>query len=163
EPCGDRIGGRSLALQRSEASGVDGTEVRVVAELLLALRAKLHASLPCNGADRKDISQGKQSSSATGDRRALGRPAQATARTYPKGPLDKPTSQTLRTAVHPEESPWLPEPQLPVSSVRTNMRRPADAARTVSPRSRRSRRSSCSPRSASPASRRRSDELIAEW
>ena len=42
---GQRVGDRGLALEGSEASSVDRTEVRVVAELLLALGANLHAGL----------------------------------------------------------------------------------------------------------------------
>jgi hypothetical protein len=41
-----RVGGCGLGLEGNEPSSIDGTKVRVVRELLLAFRAKLHASLP---------------------------------------------------------------------------------------------------------------------
>ena len=46
EPGGDRVGHQGLGLERDESRSVDGAEVCVVAELLLASRAKLHASFP---------------------------------------------------------------------------------------------------------------------
>jgi len=46
EPGGERISARPLAFHRDQAGGVDGTKVRVVAELLLALRAKFHRLSP---------------------------------------------------------------------------------------------------------------------
>ncbi len=46
EPRGEAVGLLGLGLERDQPSGVDGTEVRVIAEMLLTLRAELHLRIP---------------------------------------------------------------------------------------------------------------------
>jgi hypothetical protein len=63
-------GGR-LGIERDQACSVDGAKVRIVAELLLALRAEFHRRVPVMLRIVKEIREGKQCSAGVSPRRPI--------------------------------------------------------------------------------------------